>query len=130
MSWYANMILSFLIRLNITHFSSKCGAYFCFVCKAINSGCSSYSCKSYKTVEDYEKSQGNKKDFAPGTNFFSVPFCIDVKSYSLGIKTASEWLVLHERYVAFSKKFLENKSLAVCSFIFFDLFVLIIVGIC
>jgi ariadne-1 len=76
------------------HMSCKCGARFCFVCKKLDSGCSSYACQSYKTVEDYEKSQGNKKDFAPG------------------IKTASEWLVLHERYVAFSKKCLENKTFA------------------
>jgi len=76
------------------HMSCKCGAYFCFVCKKLNSGCSSYQCQSYKNVEEYEKSQGNKKEFAPG------------------IATASEWLVLHERYVAFSKKYLQFKALA------------------
>lgn len=76
------------------HMSCKCGARFCFVCKKLDSGCSSYSCQSYKNVEEYEKAQGNKKEFSPG------------------VKTASEWLVLHERYVAFSKKYLHNKALA------------------
>jgi len=78
------------------HMSCKCGCRFCFVCKKIGSGCSSYACSTYKNVEEYEKSQGakSKKEFSPG------------------VKTASDWLMLHERYVAFSAKYLNNKALA------------------
>lgn len=48
---------------------------------------------NFQTVEEHEKA--SKKEFAPG------------------YKTSSEWLVQHERFVAFSKKYVNAKNLHV-----------------
>jgi len=70
------------------HITCKCGCQFCFICKKVP-WCGAYDCSSYKTVEEAEGKKGKK--FADGFN------------------TASDWLVNHERYVAFGKKVTENK---------------------
>eukprot|EP01127_Copromyxa_protea_P011215 TRINITY_DN2803_c0_g1_i1.p1 TRINITY_DN2803_c0_g1~~TRINITY_DN2803_c0_g1_i1.p1 ORF type:complete len:616 (+),score=131.37 TRINITY_DN2803_c0_g1_i1:1825-3672(+) len=72
------------------HITCGCGHQFCFVCKGNWGSCSVYRCSKYKTVEEQEKNTG--KDFAPG------------------FKTSSEWLVQHERFVAFSKKYINAKQ--------------------
>lgn len=71
---------------------SSCGYQFCFVCKQKWGLCSVYSCSKFKTVEDQQNAEAKKKEFAPG------------------YRTSSEWLVGHERYVAFSKKQLHAKG--------------------
>eukprot|EP01126_Amoeba_proteus_P059481 TRINITY_DN7771_c0_g1_i13.p1 TRINITY_DN7771_c0_g1~~TRINITY_DN7771_c0_g1_i13.p1 ORF type:complete len:584 (+),score=91.91 TRINITY_DN7771_c0_g1_i13:1-1752(+) len=72
------------------HLTCGCGYQFCFVCKQKWGSCSIYSCSKFKTVEEQEKA--TNADFLPG------------------YKTASDWLVQHERYIAFSKKFFFAKS--------------------
>jgi len=74
------------------HITCKCTYQFCFVCNEKWGSCSIYSCSKFKTTE--EREQSGKKEFAKG------------------YATSSQWLVAHERYIAFGKKHLENKALA------------------
>jgi len=70
------------------HITCKCGCQFCFICHKIP-WCGAYDCSSYKTVEEAQAKSKNK--------------------FAEGFDTASDWLVNHERYVAFDKKVSENK---------------------
>jgi len=72
------------------HITCKCGCRFCFVCKSVP-WCGAYQCNKFKNVEEQQKAG---------------------KKFADGFATSSEWLVSHERYVAFCKKYTENKSLA------------------
>eukprot|EP01126_Amoeba_proteus_P002583 TRINITY_DN10807_c0_g1_i8.p1 TRINITY_DN10807_c0_g1~~TRINITY_DN10807_c0_g1_i8.p1 ORF type:complete len:475 (-),score=65.38 TRINITY_DN10807_c0_g1_i8:109-1533(-) len=72
------------------HITCGCSHQFCFVCKSRWGSCSVYSCSKFKTVEESE--MASKKEFAPG------------------YKTSSDWLVQHERFVAFSRKFVTAAS--------------------
>lgn len=74
------------------HITCKCTYQFCFVCKEKWGSCSIYSCSKFKTREESEQASS--------------------KEFSKGYKTSSEWLVAHERYIAFGKKYLENKIVA------------------
>jgi len=72
------------------HITCGCSHQFCFVCKQQWGSCSIYSCSKFKTVEEQQKAEG--KEFAPG------------------YQTSSDWLVGHERYVAFSNKQVHAKG--------------------
>jgi ariadne-1 len=72
------------------HITCKCTYQFCFICKQKWGSCSVYSCSKFKNTEDRDKNS----EFAPG------------------YATASLWLVDHERYIAFAKKAVENKSMS------------------
>jgi len=73
------------------HITCKCGCRFCFICKKVP-WCGAYDCSSFKTVEEAQEKSGKK--------------------FADGFSTASDWLVSHERFVAFGKKVGEHKVAA------------------
>lgn len=78
------------------HMTCKCGHQFCFQCLATWGKCSYYKCSTYKSREEAEeatyKQQGG--EFSPG------------------YKTPTDWLLDHERFVAFWNKSIQYKKLA------------------
>jgi ariadne-1 len=78
------------------HMTCKCSHQFCFQCLADWGKCSYYKCANFKSKDEAEKSvwEKGKEEFSPG------------------FKTPTDWLLSHERYVAFSNKSLEYKKLA------------------
>jgi len=78
------------------HMTCKCGHQFCFQCLASWGKCSYYKCSTFKSKEEAEeaafKTQGG--EFSPG------------------FKTPTDWLIDHERFVAFSNKSMQYKKLA------------------
>jgi ariadne-1 len=78
------------------HITCKCGHQFCFQCLAAWGKCSYYKCANFKSKEEAEdhafKTQGGE--------------------FSKGYKTPTEWLLAHERFVAFGNKSMFYKNIA------------------
>jgi len=79
------------------HITCKCGHQFCFQCLSDWGKCSYYKCANFKSREEAEEHEFKKQGG---------------KQFAEGYKTPTDWLLSHERYVAFSNKSLQYKKIA------------------